>query len=74
MAGGRVQIVNWRDRLRHAFAVPERKKVELTDEVRRADRRGVRNAHPAESGRLAVVLLEMSRPMNYVGAAVSCTP
>ncbi|AMV21680.1 hypothetical protein [Planctomyces sp. SH-PL14] len=60
--------MNWRERLRNAFAVPERKEVELTDEVRRRIDGVCETLIQRNLAAPAVVLLEMSRPMNYVGA------
>jgi len=61
-------MADWRDRLRHAFAVPERRELAVTEEARVLVDRVCRALIDRQMADPALVLLEMSRPLNYVGA------
>ena len=61
-------MADWRETLRHAFAVPKRTELVVTDDARILVDRVCRALVDRGMGDAALVLLEMSRPMNYVGA------
>lgn len=61
-------MVNWREKLRHAFAVPKRSELVVTDDARVLVDRVCLALIARGMADPAIVLLEMSRPMNYVGA------
>ena len=61
-------MVSWRDKLRHAFAVPKSGDLVVSDEIRILIDNVSRELISRQLADPAIVLLEMSRPMNYVGA------
>lgn len=63
-----VTMASWLEKLRHAFAVPERGSLVVPEETRVLIDSVCRELVARQLADPALVLLEMSRPMNYVGA------
>ena len=61
-------MVSWREKLRHAFAVPKSGELVVPEETRVLIDGVCRELVTRQLADPALVLLEMSRPMNYVGA------
>jgi hypothetical protein len=65
---GIVTMASWREKLRHGFAVPERQSLVVPEETRALIDSVCRDLVARGLADPALILLEMSRPMNYVGA------
>ncbi len=61
-------MASWRDKLRHAFAVPRTGDLVVSEEIKVLIDNVCRELIARQLADPAIVLLEMSRPMNYVGA------